>query len=993
MKNTYFRIFALVSACLALTGLLALPVHAGAGTPVQAGTATKSAVGTETSDRQNGYLAVLYDNTNGLPTSEANAIAQTPDGFIWIGGYSGLVRYDGDSFYRFDATTGITSVVSLYVDTGGRLWIGTNDRGIALFENGQFRFWGKEEGLLSESVREIAEDGDGNIILATTQGLAYIDAGGSLHRIEDGRIQEQYVFEMTGDGKGTIYGLTLDGDVFVLVNREVAQFYSGENLPYGNLSSVRPSPDQSGVVYFGTEGNEVIRTNLLQEKDQYDRIKVPTLTNINFMDVRDGRLWLCSDSGIGYLDSEDKCHEMQGLSMNNSVDGMMEDLEGNLWFVSSRQGVMKIVKNRFTNISELAGLEEMVINTTCLYKGDLYVGTDNGLYILDGNYKQREDKLTRLLQGIRIRCIRSDSKGNLWLCTFGEQALVCLRADGSIARFGEKEGILSDRVRTMLELSNGDIAVASSGGVNRIRDGKVVDSYGSEEGISNTEILSLCEGENGVLYAGSDGNGIYVIDPEKPEDVRSLTDGDGLDSEVILMMKKDPARDGFWIVTGNSLAFMSGGKIKPVTTFPYSNNFDLFFGDNDQIWILASNGIYVVSAEALVKDQVKNFTFYNTDNGMYCSATANARSCLTEDGTLYIAGSGAVMSLPIRNVEEDRTEVRLAVPFVQMDDKIVYFGEKDTLTIPKECKRVTVYGYAFTYTLNDPVVSYQLEGFSDEVVTVKRSELAPVSYTNLTGREYKFHLAVMDSTGANPASEITVRLVKEKTLTEYFVFRLFLIAFIALLIVLVVMMILHHRTMVMQEKVQRDRKFMNEVMAAFAKAIDVKDKYTNGHSTRVAEYSKMIAERMGYPEDEVEQIHHIAFLHDIGKIAVPDEILNKASGLTEEEYDIMKKHARDGYDILKEIKSYPDMALGAAYHHEWLNGKGYPNGYTREKIPLTARIVAVADTFDAMNSTRPYRRKMPMEEIVSELKRISGTQLEPEIVKVLLELIEEGKIH
>ena len=111
-----------------------------------------------------GYSSVLYDNSNGLPTSEANAIAQTEDGFIWIGSYSGLIRYDGNEFYRYSSSTGIASVMSLYVDSRQRLWIGTNDSGIALLEDESFTFYDKDDGLHSASVRSISEDGEGNII-------------------------------------------------------------------------------------------------------------------------------------------------------------------------------------------------------------------------------------------------------------------------------------------------------------------------------------------------------------------------------------------------------------------------------------------------------------------------------------------------------------------------------------------------------------------------------------------------------------------------------------------------------------------------------------------------------------------------------------------------------------------------------------------------------------------------------------------------------------
>ena len=178
----------------------------------------------------------------------------------------------------------------------------------------------------------------------------------------------------------------------------------------------------------------------------------------------------------------------------------------------------------------------------------------------------------------------------------------------------------------------------------------------------------------------------------------------------------------------------------------------------------------------------------------------------------------------------------------------------------------------------------------------------------------------------------------------------------------------------------------------FAKSIDVKDEYTNGHSFRVAEYTRMIAEKVGYSEEEVENIYNIGVMHDIGKILVPNEILHKPGRLTDEEFAIMKTHASNGYDILKEVEIMPDLALGAGFHHERMDGKGYPFGKTADEIPEVAQMIAVADTFDAMHSTRPYRKKMKMEDIIAELKRVAGTQLNEKYVNVLLSLIEEGKI-
>ena len=199
----------------------------------------------------------------------------------------------------------------------------------------------------------------------------------------------------------------------------------------------------------------------------------------------------------------------------------------------------------------------------------------------------------------------------------------------------------------------------------------------------------------------------------------------------------------------------------------------------------------------------------------------------------------------------------------------------------------------------------------------------------------------------------------------------------------------HHKTKVLMEKHRENQQFIDEMAQAFAKVIDLKDKYTNGHSFRVAKYSRMLARRMGYKEEEIKSIYNIALLHDVGKTAIPDEILNKASGLTDEEFEIMKSHAQNGYEILKDITIAPDLSLGAGYHHERLDGKGYPRGLKGDEIPMIAQLIAVADTFDAMYSTRPYRKQVPIEEVADELRRIAGTQLNPDVVKVMLQLIDE----
>ena len=180
-----------------------------------------------------------------------------------------------------------------------------------------------------------------------------------------------------------------------------------------------------------------------------------------------------------------------------------------------------------------------------------------------------------------------------------------------------------------------------------------------------------------------------------------------------------------------------------------------------------------------------------------------------------------------------------------------------------------------------------------------------------------------------------------------------------------------------------------QVVTALAAAIDAKDNYTNGHSSRVAEYAKMIAARSGYSQAEQDEIYLMGLLHDVGKIGVPDEVINKPSRLTEEEFELIKKHPVIGNSILSSIRESPKLATGARWHHERYGGGGYPDGISGEQIPEEARIIAVADAYDAMTSRRSYRQVMPQDRVRSEIEKGMNTQFDPRFARIMLQMIDE----
>ena len=191
------------------------------------------------------------------------------------------------------------------------------------------------------------------------------------------------------------------------------------------------------------------------------------------------------------------------------------------------------------------------------------------------------------------------------------------------------------------------------------------------------------------------------------------------------------------------------------------------------------------------------------------------------------------------------------------------------------------------------------------------------------------------------------------------------------------------------KKTEENEKLFMHVVHSLADAIDAKDTYTNGHSGRVAKYSKEIARRYGYSEKAQGDIYMMGLLHDVGKIGVPDAVINKPAKLTDEEFALIKNHPAMGSRILKNIKEMPALATGARWHHEKYGGGGYPDGLSGNDIPEEARIIAVADAYDAMSSRRSYRDVLPQEVVRGEIEKGKGTQFDPKFADIMLSMIDE----
>lgn len=196
----------------------------------------------------------------------------------------------------------------------------------------------------------------------------------------------------------------------------------------------------------------------------------------------------------------------------------------------------------------------------------------------------------------------------------------------------------------------------------------------------------------------------------------------------------------------------------------------------------------------------------------------------------------------------------------------------------------------------------------------------------------------------------------------------------------------------LDEKTKEMERITIQAIMAVANTVDAKDDYTKGHSMRVAAYSELLAQRLGWSEEEIQNIYYVAMLHDVGKIGVPDAVLNKPFKLTDVEFRLIKGHTLMGAEILNDFKMFPNVSVGAKYHHERYDGKGYPEGLKGESIPLVARVIGLVDSYDAMTSNRVYRKRLNDDIVMQELEKGKGSQWDPDLVDIFVELIREGAL-
>lgn len=960
------------------------------------------------------YTRTYFDDSvSDYISSEITCIYQCSDGYIWFGSYNGLIRYDGDNYRMFNSSTNKDftgdAIRDIYEDNLGRIWIGTNDGGaLCMDDSGAVVSFTKENesehSLRSDSVRFITGDSRNNIYIFTTSGVLAVNA--ELEQIAlpdafsalvctsvdcDGR----YLY-CVGANDGKLY--TYDTDTSLLED-------FSDRSEFSSVVCKAVSVIESGRIAIGTDSNKLFTLTM---GTSHSRAYITSYSTGNrsvasciYTDSQEN-IFVYTGSGLCYFDSSMILHNVDGFPDDFRLQDIIQDYEGNYWFATTNSGALCLTKNLFVDYNYKENLSiEAEVNATITYHGVRYIGTDKGLIAVNDT----DNELAALLSSTRIRCLYKDSSDRLWaggfVLSYDEGAviapLVCY--DGTEMKiYSTADGLRSDEVRCVYELHNGTIAVGTNeNGVQFIKDGKILSDSEVEAqnkayaNIPVTKILSIYQCRSGRLYAGLDGNGLFTADPSGSS---ILLKNDGLSGEVILRMTGDSKTDGVWVSTGTGVDFIDeSGKItniKKLAETGMTSVFDIVFTDSDKMLLLTENCIYICSRENLLSENPLSYTTMSKSDGLNGTINANAWNELIDE-KLYICCFKGVTCIDVNHTQRDKKEPNITINNIEVDNNSYEHLEKQ-LVLSADTTRLTI-DLALLSFVPEPSYSieYKLSGQDGSTVTLSVDELRNnnITYTNLRGGEYEFFARVINSDGST-GDTVQISIVKEKSFFENIIVWIILSAGVLAFVIIVTIQIMRSRQKALVRKQEEYKKITIEAITAIANTIDAKDEYTRGHSVRVAAFSVEIARRMKLSKAVVENIFYMALLHDIGKIAIPDEILNKTSRLTAEEYEIMKQHPRIGYEILKSITTVKNIGWGARYHHERYDGKGYNTGLAGTDIPIEARIICAADAFDAMSSKRAYRDGLPKTYIISEFRKCKGTQFDPQVADVVLNMLEQS---
>ncbi|MBE5944655.1 MAG: response regulator [Lachnospiraceae bacterium] len=733
------------------------------------------------------YIQTIYNQKNGIGSNEVNCLYQSSSGYVWIGTDGGLYRTDGAGFQSINLwdteRTDVYSINCIIQDREGRMWIGTDNYGLFYIESGSNYHLQDEYYNGIKSIYDLCETPEGYIYVSTSAGLYTVSKSGdamSLVPSSDERVvgKEFGQIEYFNEGIWATYGTN---KVCIIKDNQLTYTIDTSAAVADEIISMQTIGDK---IYLGTTGRNIVAYSNHSKYTLY----VATVEGINdIMLDSNGFLWVCADNGLGYFADPNTFIKANDCEIDSYLSAMIQDYEGNYWIASTRMGVLLLSRSKFIDYNMYTGMQESMVNVVSMYRGNKYIGTDDGLVIYDNTNERVNNELTDMLNGISIKYIMEDKSGNLWISTYRKYGVVKVDNTGVISYIGRGSGLPSLVINCTLLLSDGNIAVATEEGVGIIgKDGTVIATYEDSQDITYGNVICLYQDDDGTLFFGTDGGGIFAVEPGSEQEVINYTTDDGLNSNVITSMEKGEA--GLWIATDNGLCLYNES-FRSISNIEYSNSIYDILIDNGRVWIVGSMGVLYSTEEELLGSDGISARYLDANDGLTKTLNTFSNSYIDSKGMLYLCCNDGICVLETTNIPYNNVAPKIKVTAIDVDGEIYEFDDlANGLKIGSDVSKITIDFAVFSYINRSNIqVEYYLKGFDKEPIVISGNDVMRAVYTNLEGGVYEFVINAYNGDGT--VCESTVSFVIEKK-TSFFEDPIARIGLVTLLIFAIVVFII-----------------------------------------------------------------------------------------------------------------------------------------------------------------------------------------------------------
>lgn len=770
----------------------------------------------------NNYVTRSWSSADGLPGNSVLDILQSKDGYLYFGTYECLVKFDGFEFQNLNKYSNpelnFISARSIFEDSKGFMWVGSNDEGIQKFSRNSAEHISTENGLPNNSVRSFIEDRFGNVWVGTASGVVYITPEGSIVKPQAAKnidISHVIVSQLYCDTAGRVWMLTTEENGIYLYSGNSFQRF--ENLNYlGNFIPSSISQDRKGNFWFGLGAFGVAKVS----NGTVDKIKSGTIIDYEpskciYSDSM-GSLWFGTERGLVlYSDGVYTTYDDNTIIQSASINKILEDRERNIWVATDNGGIGKISLGKF-RMNKLSSS----VNAICEDKNNrVWLGTDEGLLCYE-NDVEIHSELTDFCKNVRIRHIALAKNGDILVNCYSKPAQVRWTKNG-IRSWSTDENLAGNKTRVSIETDGGEIYCGTTTGLSVIQKNGSVKNFSDKDGFDNNYIMCIYQDKDGFVWVGTDGGGIYLM--KDGAVVRKITTDSGLAGNVVFKISQD-IDSRYWICTGTGISCFKG-KVQELVEkkdpLEFSNLtsanglgsdsiFQLLVDENDYAWMISNRGISSVDFNDLIKvvdGKIHHVDckFYNQNDGLKSSGTnSTALSMKDKYGRIWFTmADGFAVYDPVRiNVSSILPIIQIVE--ISVDDKIFKDFEKP-IEIPAGAKHIDIKFTGLSFTASDRNrFSYMLEGydsgFSD--LTAART----VSFTNLKPGKYTFKVNVINGDGVKSETPASVALVQNAFFYQKAWFWLCVAAFVFGVIVFSFLLLSYNnkkRRLVLETEIQK----------------------------------------------------------------------------------------------------------------------------------------------------------------------------------------------